>query len=176
MLAAVKTAVATTAVVHAPPTRVSHDKIRVTARAMVPAMAVRHAANAAHQPHALHATISHANRVMKCSARTHAAPVLTWASSATTSTNASRPAMCQQAFHRLARPRVAQAVVGEAAIAAAVEAAETSVAAAHAPAVAAGATLAAGFGANRLVGEIAIKKQLQAAFLPFQLSFKAIVQ
>ena len=65
---------------------------------------------------------------------------------------------------------------GRGAIAAAVEAAETSVAAAHAPAVAAGATLAAGFGANRLVGEIVIKKQLQAAFLPFQLSFKAIVQ
>lgn len=161
------------AAVHAPPTPASRGKTRATQMA-VATTAV--AMSDAHKRHARRAMNKRASRVMKYSAKTHAAPVLTWASSATTSTNASRPAMCQQAFHRLARPRVAQAVVGEAAIAAAVEAAETSVAAAHAPAVAAGATLAAGFGANRLVGEIAIKKQLQAAFLPFQLSFKAIVQ
>ena len=153
MLAAVKTAVATTAVVHAPPTRVSHDKIRVTARAMVPAMAARHAASAAHQLHALHATISHANRVMKCSARTRAAPVLTWASSATTSTTASQPVMCLQAFRRqVCRRGALVAVAGVATAAVAVAVAVVTLAeAVRARAVAAGVIQAAGSGADEIV-------------------------
>lgn len=140
MLAAVKTAVATTAVAHAHLTPASQGKTLVMAQVMVQAMVARHAASAAHKAHAPHATTSHACRVMKCSARILAAPVLTWASSVTTSTNASRPAMCLPAFHHLAC-RLA-ALVAVAGVAIAVVAVVTLVAAV------AEAIRVAGFGAD----------------------------
>ena len=150
MLAAVKAA-ATTAVAHAPPILASQGKILVTAQVTAPVMVARHVANAAHKPHAQRAMTSHASRVMKCSARTHAAPVLTWASSATTSTNVSPPAMYQQASHHPVCLRAAVAVAAGVAIAAVVVA--TSVAAARAQVGAVvGATRVAGFGAKQLAG------------------------
>ena len=148
MLAVVTTvaAEATTAVAHAPPTQVSQGKAQGMGMAAAMAVANR-AASVAHKPHALRETSSHANREMKYSAKTHAAPALTWVSSATTLTNANRPAMCQQASHHLACLRAALVVaVAEAAIVA-VAAAETSVAVAHAQA-AVGVTPAAGFDAE----------------------------
>ena len=152
MLVAVKAA-ATTAVAHAPPTPASQGKTLVTAQVTVG----RHVANAARKPHALRATTSHASRVMKCSARTHAAHVSIWGTSATILMNASQAAMCQQASHHPVCLRAAVAVAAEAAIAAVVVAA-TSVAAARAPVVAVvvvvvvvvGESLVADFGADQL--------------------------
>ena len=151
MLVAVKAA-ATTAVAHAPPTPASQGKTLVTAQVTV----ARHVANAAHKPHAHRAMTSHASRVMKCSARTHAAPVSIWETSATILMNASQPAMYQQASHHpvCLRAAVAVAVAAGAAIAAVVVAA-TSVAAARAQGVVVvvvvvGEILVAGFGADQL--------------------------
>jgi hypothetical protein len=137
-------AAATTAVAHAPPTPVSHGKTQVMAQVMVG----RHVANVAHQAHALRATIStNVSHVMKCSARTHAAHVSIWETSATILMNASQAAMCQQASHHPVCLRAAVAVAAGAAIAAAVAA--TSVAAARAP-VLVGEILVADFGADQL--------------------------
>lgn len=141
MLVAVKTPVAaTTAGVHALPTQASHGKIPVTAAATAQ---LNHVASVAHP-----ATNSHARRETNNNARIHAAPVSTWGTSATTLTNASPPAMYQQAFHHQACLRAAL-VVAEA-VTVAVVAVETSVVGVHAQAVAvaAGATRAAGFGAD----------------------------
>ena len=144
--------------VHAPPTLVSHGRTQATALATEP----RHAANAAHKPHAPRVMNNSANRARKCSARTHAAHVLTWASSATTLTIASPPVMCQQASHHPACLRAALAVAAGAAIAVAAVAvvvAATSVAAARAQVAAvAGVIQLAGFGANRPAGQRSIKK------------------
>ena len=160
--AMVKVALATLAVARALRTLASHGKTPATAAGMALGIAKatvpRHAASAAPKAHALHVTINHAFRVMKCNARTHAARASIWVSSATTSTNASQPATCQRGSHHLACQRaalvaavavteaVAAAVV--AAIAAAV-AAETGGGAARAQVAAAEATRAAGFSADR---------------------------
>ena len=148
MLAAVKAA-ATTAVAHAPPIPANQGKTLVTAQVTV----ARHVANAAHKLHAHRAMTSHASRVMKCSAKTHAAHVSIWETSATILTNASQAAMCQQASHHPVCLRAAVAVAAEAAIAAVVVVA-TSVAAAHAPVVVVvvvvGEILVADFGADQL--------------------------
>ena len=150
MLVAVKAA-ATTAVAHAPPTPASQGKTLVTAQVTV----ARHVANAARKPHAHRATIStnasHASRVMKCSAKTHAAHVSIWETSATILMNASQPAMYQQASHHPVCLRAAVAVAAEAAIAAVVVVvAATSVAAARAQVVVVGEILVADFGADQL--------------------------
>ena len=167
LLAAAKTAAATMAGVHAPPTLVSHGRTQATALATEP----RHAASAVHKPHVLCVTNNNANRARKCSARTHAAPVLIWASSVTTLTIASPPVMCQQASHPPACLRAALAVAAGAAIAVAavvVVVAATSAAADRAQVAAvAGVIRAAGFGANRPAGQVSKKKQLQAAFYVF---------
>ena len=157
MLAAVKTAktpvevaAVTTAVARVPPTLVSHGKTLVTV--LVMATAARHVASVAHKAHALRVTTKHANHVMKCSARTHVAHVLTWASSVTTLTSASRPAMCQRAFHHLACQRAALVAVAGVAIAA-VAAVVTLVEAAPAQVAAVvGAIRAAGFDADPIAG------------------------
>ena len=144
----VATAAATTAVAHAHPTLASQGRTQVTAMSV----ASRAVNNVAHKPHAHHGTNSPARREMKYNARTHAAPALTWVSSATTLTNASPPVMCQRAFHL----QVCQhaAAVAEAAIVAV--AAETSAVAAVRAQVAAVAvaTPAAGFGADRLAASV----------------------
>lgn len=88
----VEVAAATMAVAHAHPTLASHGKTRVTATAV----AHHGAISAGHKPRARQETSNHASRVMKCSAKTRAAPVLTWATSVTTSTNVNRPATCQR--------------------------------------------------------------------------------
>ena len=151
---AVKTpaAAVTTAVDHEPPTLGSQDKVQTLAKATE----ARHVASAAHKPHA-HSVIismkvsraSRASRVMKYSARTHAARGLTWASSATTLTNANPPAMCLQAFRHPACQRAAlAAVAGVATAAVAVAAAVILEVAVRALAVVAGVTRAAGFGVD----------------------------
>ena len=141
------------------PTRASHANNQVSIKAT--------AISTARKGHARHATNSRAFRVKNNNAKTHAAPALTWASSATTSTNANRPAMCLLASRPLASRHAAAAavaevvtamavavaaVVAEAAIAAvAVVAVETGAEAAHARAVAvavAAATRVAGFSAD----------------------------
>ena len=144
------------------PTRASHANNQVSIKAT--------AISTARKGHARHATNSRAFRVKNNNAKTHAAPALTWASSATTSTNANRPAMCLLASRPLASRHAAvaaaaavaevvtamavavAAVVAEAAIAAvAVAVVETGAGAAHARAVAvavAAATRVAGFSAN----------------------------
>ena len=167
LVAAKVVAAATMAGVHAPPTLVSHGRTQATALATEP----RHAASAVHKPHVLRVTNNNANRARKCSARTHAAPVLIWASSATTLTIASPPVMCQQASHPPACLRAALAVAAGAAIAVAavvVVVAATSAAAARAQVAAvAGVIQAAGFGANRPKGQISIKKAALGCFLLF---------
>ena len=145
MLAAAKMAAATMAGVHAPPTLVNHGRTQVTALATEH----RHAASAVHKPHGPR-VMNSANRAKKCSARTHAAPVLTWASSATTLTIVSPPVMCLPAFHPPACLRAALAVAAGAAIAAAVAA--VAVARAQVAAVAE-VIRAAGFDANRPAGK-----------------------
>ena len=141
------------------PTRASHANNQVSIKAT--------AISTARKGHARHATNSRAFRVKNNNAKTHAAPALTWASSATTSTNANRPAMCLLASRPLASRHAAAAavaevvtamavavaaVVAEAAIAAvAVAVVETGAGAAHARAVVvavAAATRVAGFSAN----------------------------
>ena len=153
------------AVARAHPTRVSLDKTLVMVAQMVPGMvletAPRRAASVAHRHRALRVTIltnaSHAPRVTKCSARTHAALGWTWANNEMTLTNANPAAMSLQAFHRLACLHVAAvvvavgatvAVVVAIAAAAAVETGAVVARALVAVAVA-GATLAADFNANR---------------------------
>ena len=144
-------AAATTAAAHAPPTQGSHGKTQDTVAEMARAMGHRLAANAAHTARAHQETINPVSHVMKCSARTHAAPALTWVkTSATLSTNVSQPAMYQRASRHLACPHAAVAEAAEAAIVVVVV--ETSAAAGHDPAAVAGAILAAGFGAKRFVG------------------------
>lgn len=108
----VEVAAATMAVAHAHPTLVSHGKTLVTAIAEVH----RGAISAGHRPRARQETSNHASRVMKCSAKTRAARVLTWATSVTTSTNVNRPAMCLRDSPHPASPRVALVVAAEAAI------------------------------------------------------------
>ena len=150
MLVAVKAA-ATTAVAHAPPTPVSHGKTQVMAQVTAPVMVDRHVANVAHKPHALRATIStNASHVMKCSARTRAAHVSIWASSATILMTASLPAMCQQASHHPVCLRAAAAVAAGAVIAAVGVVAAASVAAVRAQVVVVGEILVADFGADQL--------------------------
>ena len=144
----------------APPTRASHANNQVSIKAT--------ATNTARSRRGHRATSNHAFRVKNNSAKTHAARALTWASSATTSTNANRPAMCLLASRPLASHRAAAAVAvagvvtamgvaavvvaAEAAIAAAVVAVvETGAEAAHARAVVvavAAATRVAGFSAD----------------------------
>lgn len=138
MLAVKTPVVATTAEVHAPPIQASHGKIPATEAVTAQ---LNRVANVAHP-----ATNSHARRETNNNARTHAAPALTWATSATTLTNASPPAMYQQAFHHQAR-LYAALVVAEAAIVAVV-AVETSVAVVHAQAAA-----VAAFGADLHVNQ-----------------------
>lgn len=141
LITAVKAAL-TSGVARAHPTPASLGKTLATAAATVP----RCEAIAAHKGHAHHATNSHASHVMNSNAKTHVARVSTWASSATISTNANRPAMCQQASPHQACPRAAAAAVeGEAAIAVAV----VAVVVAHALAAVAGATRAADISADR---------------------------
>ena len=134
--------VAITAVVHAPPTRVSQGKIRALAQAM----ARLRVASAARKPRALRAEIStnasHACRATTCNARTHAARVLTWAISPITLTNANRPAMCQLVSHRLVYLRAALVAVAGVATGAAVACA----------AAVAGVIQAADFGVDGSVG------------------------
>ena len=155
------------AVARAHQTLVSLDKTRGMVPQMVPGMvletAPRRAASVAHRHRALRVTIltnaSHAPRVTKCSARTHAALGWTWANNEMTLTNANPAAMSLQAFHRLACLHVAAVVVAVGAtvavvvaIAAAVAAAvETGAVVARAlvAAAVAGATLAADFNVNR---------------------------
>ena len=162
MLAAAKMAAATMAGVHAPPTLVSHGRTQATALATE----LRHAASAVHRPHAPRVMNNNANRARKCSARTHAARVLIWASSVTTLTIASPPVMCLQASHPPVCLRAALAVAAGAAIAVVVVA--TLVAAAHAQVAAVvGVIRAADFGANRPAGQILIKKAALGCFLLF---------
>lgn len=150
----VEVAAATTAVAHAHPTLASHGKTLVTATAEVHRVAI----SAGHKPRARQETSNHASRVMKCSAKTHAAPVLTWATSAMTSTNVNRPAMCQRDSPHPACPRAAAVVVAEAAIVVVVVAAALAIAAAgpvtgvvaHDRAAVAEVTRAADFNADRV--------------------------
>ena len=155
LLAAAKMAAATMAGVHAPPTLVSHGRTQATALATEP----RHAASAVHKPHANRVMNNNANRARKCSARTHAAPVLIWVSSATTLTIASPPVMCLQASHPPVCLRAALAVAAGAAIAAAAVVA-TLVAAVV------GVIRAVDFGANRPAGQVS-KKAASGCFLRF---------
>ena len=140
-------------VARAQPIRASHGQIQVTAITAITAVA----ASVAHKARARYAmTSNRAHRVTKFSARTHAARVLTWASSATTLTNASQPAMCQQAFHHQACQRAA-AVVEEAVTVVLVVEAIAAVVAAAVAAVVTGAAVvrvqvAAAVGATRAVG------------------------
>lgn len=146
-------AAATTAAAHAPPTQGSHGKTQGMVAETARPMGHRLAANAAHTARARQETTNRASRVTKSSAKTHAAPALTWVkTSATLSTNVSQPAMYQRGSRHLACPHAAVAEAAEAAIAAAAAAAETSVAAGRDPAVADGEILAAGFGVNRFAG------------------------
>ena len=152
-----------TAAAHALRTQASRAKTLATATTVgAPASQV---ASVDHKPHA--------PRVKNSNVKTHAAPVLTWAkTSATTSTTASQPAMCQQASHHLACLRAAAVVVAEAAIVVAVAAAETSVEAAHAQVVVVvGEIQAAGFGASRFAASIPIKSSFRLLFYVFHLSF-----
>lgn len=107
----------TTAVARVHPTLASQGKTRVTATVA----AHREAISAGHKRRAHQETSNHASRVTKCSDKTHAAPVLTWATSVTTSTNANRPAMYQRDFPRPVCPRgavlAAEAATVEAAVA-----------------------------------------------------------
>ena len=158
------------AVARARRTRVSLGKTLATVPQMVlgivPGMvletAPRHAASVAHRHRALRVTIltnaSHAPRVTKCSARTHAALGWTWANNEMTLTNANPAAMSLQAFHRLACQHAAAAVVAVGATVAVVVVAiaaavvvETGAVVARAlvAAAVAGATLAADFNVNR---------------------------
>ena len=109
-------AAAITAVAPVPPTPASHAKILVMVPVMAQVtalvMAARHAVSVVRKAHAPRATINRVFRVMKFSAKTHAARVSTWASSATISTNASQPAMCRPASRHLACPHAAAAVAG----------------------------------------------------------------
>ena len=146
MLAVAITAEATTAVAHAPPTQVSQGKTQVTV-----AVVANRAASVAPKAHAHHTAISHVCRATKYNAKTHAAPALTWANSAMTLTNASQPAMCQQASHHLACPRAA-VVVAEAVTVVATEVAVAAVAETSAEGVAVAIQavgLVAGLGANQ---------------------------
>lgn len=167
---------AITAVAHAPPTQVSQGKTQATVAAMVLGMALHHVVIAVHKAHVRRVTTSHAYRVMKCNARTRVAHVWTWVSSATTSTNASPAAMCQQAFRHLACLRVAAvAVAGVATVVAeavvvviAAVAVETGAVVVHAQVAAVAVAIqAADFNADRLRSIKPLKKQLQAAFLLF---------
>ena len=152
----VEVAAATTAVAHAHPTLASHGKTRVTATAEVHRVAI----SAGRKPRVRQETSSHASRVMKCSAKTHAAPVLTWATNATTLTSVNRPAMCQRDSPHPACPRAAAVVVAEAAIVAVVVAAAAALAiaaagpvtgvVAHDRAAVAEVTRAADFNADRV--------------------------
>ena len=119
---------------------------------------------------------NNANRATRCSARTHAAPVLTWASSATTLTIASPPVMCLQASHPPVCLRAALAVAAGAAIAVVVVVvvvvAATSAAAARAQVAAvAGVIRAAGFGANRPAGQVSKKSSFRLLFTFFTLCY-----
>ena len=143
----VEVAAAITAVAHAPPTPASHGKTQVTAATVQHS----HVANADHRAHARQETTNRASRAMKCSARIHVARAWTWASSVMILTNASRPAMCQPAFHHQACPRVAQAVA-EAVIAAVVGVAAASAEVAPAMAAVAEVIRVAGFGADWIAG------------------------
>ena len=90
------------------PTRVNRVNIRDMSRATV--------TNIARMPPAHRQGINPACHVKNNSAKTHAARALTWAISATISTNASRPAMCQRAFlHRASHHAVVVVVVEAAA-------------------------------------------------------------
>ena len=112
-------------------------------------VAANHVASVAHKAHAHHTAISHVCHGTKCSAKTHAAPALTWVSSATTLTNANRPAMCQQASHHLACLRaVAVADEAETVVAIAVEAAAVAAGTSAAVAVEIRAAGLAALGAN----------------------------
>lgn len=147
----VATAAATTAVAHVPQTLASQGRTQGTATAV----ASRAANNVAHKPHAHHGTKCLVRREMKYNAKTHAAPALTWVSSATTLTNASPPVMCQRAFHHQVCQHAAAVVVAGAAIVAVAVAAETSAAVVRALAAAvAVVTPAAGFGADRLAASV----------------------
>lgn len=148
----------TTAAAHAHPTQASHGKTLATATAAAQRVAI----SAGHKPRARQGTTSHASRAMKCSARTHAAPVLTWATSATTLTNVNRPATYRPDSPHPACPRAAAVVVAvaEAAIVVVVVVAAAAVGIAAAGpvtgvvardrAAVAEATRAAGFNADPL--------------------------
>jgi len=143
---------------------------QVTAQVVTPEMAAHHAGSVISQARAHHATIltiaSHASRVMKYSARTHAAHALTWASSATILTIASPPAMCQQAFHHQVC-RHAVVVVAGVAIAAGGAVAVTSAEAGRARAVVVAVTRAVDFGADSAVLKILIKSSFRLLFFIF---------
>ena len=145
-LAVAKMVAATMVGGHAPPTLVSHGRTQATALATEP----RHAASAGHKPHAPRVMNNSANRARKCSDKTHAAPVLIWASSATTLTIASPPVMCLQASRPPVCLRAALAVAAGAAIAVVVAA--VAVARAQVAAVAE-VIRAAGFDAKRPAGK-----------------------
>ena len=156
-------AAATMAVAHAHPTLVSHGKTLVTATAV----AHRGAISAGHRPRARQETSNHASHVTKCSAKTRAARVLTWATSVTTSTNVNRPAMCLRDSPHPACPRAALVVAAEAAIVVAAEVAiaaqepETGVVARD-RAVVAEVTRVAGFNADQVAKYL--PKKLRASF------------
>ena len=144
-------AAATTAAALAPPTQASRVKTQVTAVMVQPS----HAASAGHKPHARQETTNHASRVMKCSVRTHAARAWTWVTSATTSTNANRAAMCQPAFLRLACPHVALEADGVATVAVVIAAlAPVTGVVAHDRAAAAEVTRVADFNADWVPGQL----------------------
>jgi hypothetical protein len=142
---------ATTAAAHAPPTQASPVKTQVTAATVQHS----HAVSAGHKRRARQETTNPVSHVMKCNARTHAAPVLTWASNVTTSTNANRVAMCQPAFLRLACPHVAPEADGVATVAVVIAAlAPGTGVVAHDRAAAAEVTRVADFSADWVPGQL----------------------
>lgn len=153
-LAVVTTAAATLGVARAQPTLASPVPLQVTATAIT--AATSHAASVARRARAHQGTTSNQeHRATKSSARTHAVRVSTWASNATTLTNASQPAMCLPAsrhpvFHRGVTGAATAVVAVVVAVAIAAEAvAVVTVAAVEAVAV------AIGVAARALVVEVA---------------------
>ena len=145
-------AAATMAVARAPPTRVSHAKTQATVQAVALVTVARHAASVARKARAHRAmTNSHASRAMKCSARTLAARVSTWATSPIILMTVNPPAMCLLAFRHPGCQRAVEVVAAGAAIGAAavVVVVVTLAAVARAQEAVAAAIQAADSGADR---------------------------